>query len=151
MAFFLQKISLQCVLAAALVLVVLLLSLMSDQSLAYLYVTAGQSLGADPLWIRRHGWQISNYGHFLTSFLLVFIIVSGRRLHQVKIVLLILAFLAIVEISQSFIPTRQASLSDFSYDLFGALLGFCLVWVQMRKQSGEERSHKGQPFTIDKT
>lgn len=128
-----------------LIFTVLCLSLMPEQPLTLLYVSVGKFIGADPLWVTKNGWRISNYGHSLTSALITWLIVLRYSDNRIRIFALIFIFFAVIEFSQNFIPSRQASFSDFTFDLVGMFIGFIFAytvknWATVAQMSpGEEQ------------
>ncbi len=63
---------------------------------------------------------------------------SGWRLDRAVVTLLIaVAYAALDEFHQSYVPVRHASLRDVAIDAFGALLVQSIVWIYARLRRGE--------------
>jgi VanZ family protein len=77
------------------------------------------------------GWDKSN--HLLAFAVLAWLGCKAVPQRVSTMLFGLLAYGALIEILQSFTPTRSAEWLDLLADCFGILLGWVLVWLQREK------------------
>lgn len=128
-----MKFELPLVLIFFVFIFVIVMSLIPGSVLPYIYVGAGNLIGISPQWVHANIWQISNYGHLLTSAVLTYLVVLRFKEVWFSLFILILASFVAIECIQYYVPDRQASWVDFLYDLSGSLLGLFFAYIHIRR------------------
>lgn len=81
------------------------------------------------------GWDKSN--HLLAFATLALLGCLAWPALVLRLLVALLAYGALIEVLQSFTPTRRAEWADLLADALGLLLGWAIAWVMARRRAGK--------------
>lgn len=108
---------------------IVVLTLLSCESLGGLYLFFARGLSLEPAWVNSHSPAISDFGHLISYFILTCLGFFVFRGNFLKAVFCVAALAAVGELLQNFLPTRQASVEDLIFSFAGILLASAAVFM----------------------